>query len=213
MLTFFVNFFIFLRPLQLIRRLIHLMSKYNDKNIDLLWHSFLKGDDKSFVIIYQQHIESLLSYGYKLSTDKDLVADCIQDIFIDLYSKKDKVFTSIKNLKAYLFTSLRNNIIKKITRNRKQEIPTDEEYIDHNIFQVEYSHQDQMIEMEVSNEIKNKLHIAVNKLPSRQKEIVYLKFEEELDYKEISEILKISVESSRKLLHRALLSLRKIVNN
>jgi RNA polymerase sigma factor (sigma-70 family) len=78
-------------------------------------------------------------------------------------------------------------------------------------FNIEYSFQDRLIELEISNEIKNKLSAAINSLPPKQKEIIYLKFEEELGYLEISEILKISIESARKLLYRALISLRSIV--
>jgi len=187
------------------------MSNGNSESIDFLWRSFLNGDDKSFSAIYERHISSLLSYGYKLSHNRELVRDCIQEIFIDLFSKKEKLSANIKNLKAYLFVALRNNLIKKIAQRRKQEILEIKKGREENIFNVEYSHQYQLIELEVSNEIKSKLNAAVNSLSSRQKEIIYLKFNEELDYKEISDILKISVESSRKLLHRALLSLREII--
>ncbi len=187
------------------------MSGSNDKSIDFLWHTFLNGDDKSFALIYQRHIDKLLFYGYKLSFDKELVHDCIQEIFIDLFLKKNKLGVSIENLKAYLFVALRNSLIKKLTKKRKfesVEIGDDHDEIN---FSIEYNFQDQLIELENSNEIKEKLSTAINCLPSKQKEIIYLKFEEELEYSEISEILKISVESARKLLYRALLSLRKVI--
>ena len=76
-------------------------------------------------------------------------------------------------------------------------------------FNVEYSYQDKLIEDEISQELKHLLQAATKKLPPKQKEIIYLKFEEEMSYPEISEIMAISVESARKLLYRALLSLRK----
>ena len=186
------------------------MDNSNNESIDFLWHSFLNGNDNSFAVIYQQHNDSLLSYGYKLSYDKDMVSDCIQEIFIDLLKKK-KLGANIKNLKAYLFVALRNNLIKKITKSRKQEMLEVKKSQEESIFNVEYSYQDKIIESELSSEIKTKLNNAVKSLPSRQKEIIYLKFEEGLDYNEISDVLKISVESARKLLHRALLSLREIV--
>jgi len=187
------------------------MSKSSRVSIDFLWHSFLKGDDKSFAVIYQQHIDSLLSYGYKLSQDKELVSDCIQDIFLELYYKRENLSGNIKNPKAYLFIALRNNIVKKVEQYRKQNSMEIKECLFEDMFNTEYSYQDKLIEMEISSEIKNKLNMAVNSLPPRQKEIIYLKFEEELAYIEISEILMISVESARKLLHRAILSLREIV--
>lgn len=75
-------------------------------------------------------------------------------------------------------------------------------------FRVEYSFQDRLIEEEISDERKEILQSAIKELPAKQKEIIYLKFEEEMDYSEIATIQNITVESARKLLYRALLSLR-----
>lgn len=184
---------------------------FHERNIDFLWKSFLNGDDKCFSIIYQQHIERLLSYGKKLSSDTGLLHDCIQEVFIDLFLKREKLGGNIKNLKSYLFVALRNALIKKIIRSKKFEQLDVEKSKDELVFDIEYSFQDKLIEQEISTEIKDKLWEAINKLPSKQKEIIYLKFEEEMDYPEISDILNISVESARKLLYRALLSLREKV--
>nr|MBD3620626.1 sigma-70 family RNA polymerase sigma factor [Sunxiuqinia sp.] len=188
------------------------MRDSKNNSIDFLWNAFLRGDDKSFSAIYQQHIEAMFSYGYKLSADREIVHDCIQEIFIDLFLKREKVNVRIENLKSYLFVALRNCIGKKMSKKRRFEpIRSGEESNDIS-FQTEYSFQDKLIELEISGEIKKKLQTAVNSLPDRQKEIIYLKFEEEMDYSEIADILKISVESARKLLYRSLLSLRKIVD-
>jgi len=189
------------------------MSSSNKKSIDFLWHSFLKGDDKSFSIIYQQHINQLLLYGNKLTTDREMVHDCLQEIFIYLFLKRKKLGVKIENLNAYLFVALRNCLIKKITINRKTESPERNHIQDYDFFNIEYSIQDKIIESEISTEIKEKLKVAVGSLSPKQKEIIYLKFEEEMDYKEISHILNISVESARKLLYRALMSLRKIIHS
>jgi len=181
------------------------MDNSQEEGLDFLWQSFLNGDDKSFSIIYQCYIDRLLSYGYKLHSDQEIVHDCIQEIFIDLFLKRKKTGVNIKNLKAYLFVALRNSIVKKITKKRKIELL---DILDNITFDIEYSFQDRLIDQEISEELNQKLDAAINALPPKQKEIIYLKFEEELDYEEISEILKISVESARKLLYRALFSLR-----
>uniref|UniRef100_UPI0032172A90 RNA polymerase sigma factor n=1 Tax=uncultured Draconibacterium sp. TaxID=1573823 RepID=UPI0032172A90 len=184
-----------------------------EKKIDILWQSFLDGDDKCFSVIYQQHVGRMLLYGKKLSTDQELLHDCIQEVFIDLFTKRTTLGKKIKNLKAYLFVALRNSILKKITINRKYEtIDLAEEKQELN-FNVEYSFQDVLIDKEISDEVHSSLKRAINSLPAKQKEIIYLKFEEEMEYPEISEILQISIESSRKLLYRALLTLRNRMNS
>lgn len=188
------------------------MSDNERKSIDLLWSSFLNGDDKGFSVIYQLHINRLLSYGYKLCPDREWVHDSIQEVFLDLFLRRKKQDRHIKNLKAWLFVAIRNSLVKKMVKSRKFEpIVTDgeQEFI---FFNTEYTIQEQLIDFEGSGELKEKLNAAVNNLPPKQKEIIYLKFEEELDYPEISAIMEISIESARKLMYRALLSLRKIVD-
>jgi RNA polymerase sigma factor (sigma-70 family) len=188
------------------------MSELKKTNLNFLWKSFLKGDDKSFSLIYQQHIDGLFLYGSKLSTDRELVRDCIQEVFIDLFLKRKKVSREIVNLKSYLFVSLWNGIIKKLAQSRIFESIGEKEDETEAPFNIEYEFQDQLIQLEISQEIIAKLQSKIKNLPPRQKEIIYLKFEEEMDYPEIAPILKISVESARKLLYRALLTLRKTVD-
>ncbi|MDO5974045.1 RNA polymerase sigma factor [Flavivirga jejuensis] len=182
-----------------------------ENSIDYLWKSFLNGDDKSFSLIYQHHTNALLEYGYKLCYDHELVHDSLQEIFIDLFLRRKKNRVTIKNLKSYLFVSLRNSLIKKMTNSRKFESLIDKKNTEIN-FNVEYSHQVNLINNEISKEVSEKLGKGITLLPSKQKEIIYLKFEEGMDYSEISNIMKISVESARKLMYRALLSLRKTLD-
>jgi len=189
------------------------MQSPENKNIDFLWRSFLRGDDKCFTIIYEQYIERLFSYGYKLCSDNEMVRDCIQEIFIDLFLKRKKVSIEIGNLKSYLFIALRNCLTKKIVKKRRLKslvIDADEEEI---FFNIEYSFPGTATDQKISTEVIERLRDAINNLPSRQKEIIYLKFEEEIDYAGIAKIMKISVESSRKLLYRALVTLRKTVDS
>lgn len=183
-----------------------MMSKLCDADIRRLWSSFIRGDNESFSEIYKIHIDQLIAYGYKLCTNSDFVHDSIQELFIELFEKREKLEENIINLKAYLFTALRNKIYKKLQSYARQEsLDLKESEL---IFNVEYSHQDKLVRDEISAELKKIIQTATAKLPSKQKEIIYLKFEEEMNYSEISVIMGISVESARKLFYRALLSLR-----
>ena len=65
-----------------------------------------------------------------------------------------------------------------------------------------------MIEKEEENELKLKISAALNQLPSKQKEALYLRYNESLDYPEVAKLLEISVESARKQVYRALKTLR-----
>jgi RNA polymerase sigma factor (sigma-70 family) len=188
------------------------MAVNNSCDANILWNSFLDGDDKAFVDIYHLFIHPLLSYGKKLTNDHELVQDAVQGIFIDLYQKRSKKHFPINNLKAYLFIALKNSILQKILQNRIYNDKMVDNY-QLNEFNIEYSFQDQMINLEISREKHQRLQNAIVTLPSKQKEIIYLKFEEGLEYTVIARLMKITVESARKQLYRALLSLRQILDN
>jgi RNA polymerase sigma factor (sigma-70 family) len=178
-------------------------------NINCLWNEFLKGDDKAFSLIYYQQIKRLLTYGYKLSPEKELVHDAIQEVFLDLYQKKGKPHILIEDLKGYLFISLKHSILKKVAGLRKFDLGRmDERYSDY--FKVEYNFQDEIIKKETGEETRLKILHAVEQLSPREKEIIYLKFEEELDYAQISKILEITIESCHKQFYRAMKELRKL---
>jgi len=211
-ITFILQNFIFFYIWSLI---IFSFSKMNDSltdHIQLLWQSFLKGDDRSFAAIYQHFAPGLLSYGCKFNIETEIVKDALQEVFTDLYLKRDHVHVDIDNLKGYLFTALKNNLLKKILKRKKKGIDTIQATKPELRFEVEYSFQEQLIQLEISKETTKKLHQAIEALSSKQKEIIFLKFEEELDYREIAGILNITVESARKQLYRALKSLRELLD-
>ena len=58
---------------------------------------------------------SFFNYGLKLTIDKELLKDCIHDIFVKLYTKKDELGT-IDNLRSYLFISLKNKLCDELRR-------------------------------------------------------------------------------------------------
>src|SRR5690554_5203840 len=188
------------------------MNVSEKSKLEYLWKSFQKGDDKSFSIIYQQHIGNLLLYGLKLCHDRELVRDCIQEIFVSLFLKRKRKSRKIINLKSYLFVSLRNCIAKKSKTPGKLKSIDAVEDENSELFHTEYLFQHQNFGFELPDELLKKLQQNINNLPSRQKEIIYLKFEEEMEYPEIAFILNISVESARKLLYRALVTLRKTID-
>lgn len=178
----------------------------------ILWGSFLEGDDTAFGTVYHAFINALLSYGKKLTSDRELIHDAVQEIFLDLYQKRSKKHIPISNVKAYLFIALKNAILKKILQNRMFEDKVVDDHLLDN-FNVEYSFQDQLISSEISEEKHRLLQNAIVTLSSKQKEIIYLRFEQELEYAEIARLMKITVESARKQLYRTLLSLRQILDN
>ena len=75
-------------------------------------------------------------------------------------------------------------------------------------FDIELNVEDSLIEEEEQLKVKNEINLMLDSLTNRQREIIYLRYVQEYDYEQISELLKINVHSCRKLVSKAILSLR-----
>lgn len=174
-------------------------------DIKQAWKSFKSGDKEAFAFLYNQHVDILFRYGTKLTANEELVKDSIQEIFLDLYLKREKNKTNPENLKYYLILALKRSLIKKLKRNRKL---VNEEIEDTINFEPEYSIERTIIEREENAELSGKVKNALKQLPAKQKEALYLRFNESMEYKDIATLLNISTESVRKQVYRAIKSIR-----
>lgn len=183
------------------------------ENIDYwqkTWLNFKEGDKEAFAIFYNLHVDRLYKYALKLCHDDDTVKDAIQEVFLDLYLKRAKNKTTPENLKYYLLLALKRNLIKKLKSKRRfdeGEIPEGE------MPDLEFSAEYQLIEKEQDEELNTKVLNALNQLPGKQKEAIYLRFNEGMDYPEIALMLGITIESVRKQVYRALKTVRELVEN
>jgi RNA polymerase sigma factor (sigma-70 family) len=176
----------------------------NDQSISFIWKSFLAGDKKAFAYLYDLHAGAMYRYGTKLCMDENMVMDAIQDIFLDLFMKRGKINTNPENLRFYLFLALKRNLVKKIKHSRNFVRKKDFEMN----FEPEYSIEKTIIENEEEMEINHLIGDLLRKLPAKQKEALYLRFYEMMEYKEIAQMLEIEVESVRIQVFRALKTIR-----
>jgi RNA polymerase sigma factor (sigma-70 family) len=178
------------------------MAEYESS---IVWKSFLTGSKEAFAHLYNLHVEALYRYGTKLCTDDSLVKDAIQEVFLDLYLKRAKNKTNPENLRYYLILALKRNLIKKLKSNRRLV----EEEVCELDFEPEYSIEKAIIEHEEEAELNLKVKEVLKNLPAKQKEALYLRYNESMEYPEIAQLLNISVESVRKQVYRALTAIRK----
>jgi RNA polymerase sigma factor (sigma-70 family) len=182
------------------------MTKKREFDKDyFLWERFKKGDNKAFFSIYDQFFDTLFNYGLHFSRDKDLIKDCIHDLFLDLYKYREKL-SEIDNIRFYLLRSLRRLIHKEKSR-KISALRGEQILMQNDIPQMAF--EDNLIAIETESENNRVLGEVMKVLSDRQREGLLLKFEQNLSYKEIAYILGISVESARTSVYRALKDLRK----
>lgn len=173
----------------------------------IIWENLKNGDETALGELYKLHIDALFSYGIVHSQDRGYVMDCIHDLFVDLY-KYRKSLSKTDNVKYYLFKSLKRKINKKYHR---KIIPVSTEYdflINDTLKNYTKSHEEEIINDERISEKSAMLSNALNTLTKKQRKGLYLRFNQQRTYEEISEIMGVSVQSARTTIYRALKTLR-----
>jgi len=164
------------------------------------WQSIKNGNEDALKYFYDLYSSALYNYGSKFSTDKDLIKECIQELFVNLWIRRSAIGDP-QHVKNYLFKSFRLSVFKKTALLQKhQEYEEAELYP----FQVSLNIEDEIISAEQNEALRTKLQQSLSGLTDRQREAIFLKFYENLSYEEIAEVMGISVKASYKIMARAL---------
>lgn len=170
-----------------------------------LWNLFIAGDKKVLAYIYKKQYHLLFAYGVKFCADEELVSDCIQDLFVKLYTNR-KNLNSTVNINTYLIRALKNRIYDEISLPYQivniGDLPFD--FLADDEFVNRFSETDEEWMQ------KHKLQKAMEQLASNQREAIYLRFIRELSYEEIGEVLNINYQSAKNLISRSLAKLREL---
>jgi RNA polymerase sigma factor (sigma-70 family) len=171
----------------------------------VLWQDFLAGEVSAFEKLMSDNFRLLFRYGSKFSKDRELVKDSIQDLFMILWEKRDNL-SSDAAVKPYLMASLRRLMHRQVSSRTwvgGEALQDEDDY-----FEIEFSVEDDYIRNEATNTRTHQLQKLLNALPRRQKEVVYLKFFQELSREQIAEVMAVSPQTVSNLLQIAIRHLK-----
>jgi RNA polymerase sigma factor (sigma-70 family) len=160
-------------------------------------------NDSLFSTLFTDNFDMLYNYGLHIIQDEESVKDCIQELFFRIWKNKIDL-SAIENPKAYLVKGLRYQIINLLELKNNSVKKTE---VEESLF-MDFSPEDYYIQDQQESLTRKKVLEAINKLSPKQKEILYLRFFEDLEYDEISRIMKIKIQSVKNNLQRAYSPLR-----
>ncbi|MEQ8879260.1 MAG: sigma-70 family RNA polymerase sigma factor, partial [Cyclobacteriaceae bacterium] len=178
---------------------------------DLIWERFKAGDQKALKYIFQNYSNFLFNYGSQFTTDRNLIKDCLQDLFLDLIRQK-KNLNSTTSIKFYLMRSFRNKLVANIQKNQTREKAEQAKTAENKSFMVTISSEVKMINGQLDAEKQRLIERKLNELPPLQREAILLYFYEGLKYSEVAELLGVRVKSARSLIYRSLESLKDLLS-
>ncbi|WP_185154433.1 RNA polymerase sigma factor [Fulvivirga sp. M361] len=167
------------------------------------------GDVAALGSVYNTHVQNLIRYASQFTTDRDIVLDSIQEVFLYLLDKKDDL-KNIRSIRPYLYKSLYHQLMKQLAGNR----PLEKSRLDKAgfEFEIEFSSQTRMIFDETYSERLQKMNASLTGLSGKQRQAILLYFYEGFTHQEVADIMGLKHKNSAsKLISRSLRLLRKIL--
>ncbi|MBX3252749.1 MAG: sigma-70 family RNA polymerase sigma factor [Chitinophagaceae bacterium] len=168
---------------------------------EVIWIDFKNGDRSAFALLYLRYYKILIRTGAGICDDKDLILDCIQDLFVELWKNKSRLGQP-QSVKAYLTRSLQRKILRQLKRMRSGLYHYQVETVPDT--QTVQCIELKMIAEQLGKEQKSHVRKAITLLTRRQKEAVYLRFYANLSYAEIAGKMLISTDSIYNLISKAM---------
>ena len=176
-------------------------QRYDDTE---LWLAFKKGSERALEQLYQRHFQDLGRYGYRLTPDRALIEDAIQDVFVDLWRRKEHL-SEVSNVKFYLFRALRHQLSRNIQHDLFEGAEDIDDFLD---YLSTLSSEQQSIDHETQLSRTQAIQKALGQLSNRQREAVHLRFYQGLSLDDSAELMGIPKQVVKNLLSKSYAILR-----
>jgi RNA polymerase sigma factor (sigma-70 family) len=161
----------------------------------LVWDAFRSGSREALDAIFRTHVSGLYAYGSKFSKDRETVLDCIQDLFVELWNRRQSI-SSTNCIRYYLLKGLRRRITRVLHGTKRIETASQMAgYLDES---VDFSAEHILVAQETEQTTRLRLKRAVESLTRR------------LDNASIAEVMGLTEASVHTLISQAVRALRSV---
>ena len=167
------------------------------------WQRFRQDNEESFTYFHDAYYNQLYFYGLKIVGDEEQVKNAIQELFLHLWRNRRQL-SPVYSVKHYLLCAFRRHLHRLLDKERQQRKLAQVSPTDHFVFSAE----DLLVERETEALTRARLAQALNGLPPRQREVLYLRYTTGFTPTEIAELLGINYQSVLNIVNRATRTLR-----
>ena len=173
--------------------------------------AYIEGNNRAFDLLLQRTQSKLFSYILFVVRDHDKAEDVFQETFVKVITKlNQRKYTTSGKFSAWLMRIAHNVIMDNYREQRAQNIvePTQGNDLSN------ISSKD-LLDTNVANRYVNEQVLSdvkkmMNQLPTTQREVVYMRFYQEMSFKEIAETTGVSINTSLGRMRYAVLNMRRM---
>lgn len=169
-----------------------------------------RGDTESFTVLLQRHRSPVLNYFVRMVRDRALAEDLTQEVFLRVYQARER-YQPEARFTTWLYriaTNLALNALRDRKSERVAEAPERQEGEEGGILDRTPDDRPTVEQQMVESDRQRLIREAIEHLPENQKAAVILHKYQEVDYRQIASVLKVSESAVKSLLFRAYENLR-----
>lgn len=187
------------------------MKKFNDMTNEQLAVEYMHGSNQAFDVLIERTKDQLFSYILFFVHDEQLANDAFQDTFIKAIIKLQKqAYSPSGKFSAWIFR-IAHNVIMDNYRHQKSHMTPDVNE-DNDLCRIESEElMTEWCEHELSTQqVLRDIQRLITRLPRSQQEVVYMRYYQELSFKEIAEATETSINTALGRMRYAILNMRKL---
>lgn len=188
-------------------QLISIPMKQSINEVEV-WDQFRNGNHQAFTSLYQHFVQPLYSYSMGITSDKELIKDCLHDLFVELWRNHASLGPTT-SVKFYLMASIKRKLVRHLDGQLKNAQHHANYYLE--TADRDNSQEYRMIRMEDELATNKQLSQCLLKLSKRQREAISLKFYHNMDTDQISQSMKINPQSVYNLIFGALRQMKELM--
>tara|TARA_X000000368_G_scaffold92672_1_gene70841 strand:- start:3 stop:587 length:585 start_codon:yes stop_codon:yes gene_type:complete len=181
-----------------------LLSNLSDKE---LVKNYINGDNSSFEVLLNRHKNRVFAFIMSKIKNKDLSEDIFQDTYVKVVNSLQKgKYNEEGKFLPWVMRIAHNLVIDHFRKQKKMQMIRSNN--DFDIFDVIKDSKINADEKLIKDQIFSDLNSLIDKLPSDQKEVLKMRYYEELSFKKIAEYFDISINTALGRMRYALINLR-----
>ncbi|MDQ0107403.1 RNA polymerase sigma-70 factor (ECF subfamily) [Chitinophaga terrae (ex Kim and Jung 2007)] len=165
----------------------HLQPTNEEPLIEL--QRIANGDEQEFRRLFHYFSPRLNQFAFSIIRVKEAATEVVDDVFIRLWKQKERA-TTIANIRVYLYVAVKNSALNYLSSKANQQITEPFNHLD-----IALSRDQLPDQKMISAELQKRITSAIEALPPRCKMIFKLVREDGLRYKDVAEILNLTVNT------------------
>jgi RNA polymerase sigma factor (sigma-70 family) len=168
------------------------------------WNALRKGDRQAMLYLYREHYVGMMNFGIRLTGNRELSKDCFTQVLLRLWDNRANL-PEVGNARSYLLSCMKHELLKELqseknTANRHQQAQSG--------VHSEPSYEEYLVAVQTDDELRCRLAKVLERLTEREKELLRLRYFEDLSYDEIAEQCGITKRTAYNIVFGALKTLK-----